>query len=97
MNLALRHLLLVMLFLLAQAGAQLHGYTHAHDQLSGAGGAACEQCLAYAPMGAAAASSPPNLHVFSMPPGRLEAVIPAAIRARFQSGYRSRAPPPLIG
>lgn len=88
---AFRHLLLLALFLLAQAGALAHGISHLHDQALG-GEPVCEQCLAYAPMGAGAASTPPawcapaSTLSFDMP-------LPAASPTGFRPIYQSRAPP----
>jgi len=87
----LRRLLLVLFLLLAQAGALAHGYTHAPDQTPG-DEPVCEQCLAYAPMGAGAASTPPTWP----PPAQgliFDAVAPTPPDTGFRPSYRSRAPP----
>jgi hypothetical protein len=88
---ALRYGLLALFFLLAQAGALAHGIGHGIDVDLG-DGPACEQCMAYAPMGAGAASSPP---AWSAPAQLLSfhAAVPAASFSRFQACYQSRAPP----
>jgi hypothetical protein len=89
-----RHLLLVALFLLAQAGALAHGVSHFshHDDGVPGGEPVCEQCLAYAPLGAGAASSIP---VWQAPATRVE--FDSAPLADFLTGFRptyqSRAPP----
>lgn len=86
-----RHLLLIFLFLFAQVGALAHGISHLHDQALD-DEPVCEQCQAYAPIGAAAASTP---LAWSAPAEAIafEATIPAVLIPRFQSGYQSRAPP----
>jgi len=88
---ALKHFLLVLLFLLAQAGALAHGVTHFPDQTNGHE-PVCEQCLAFSSVGAGAASTPPPWSA----PAQLTsfaATVPAASPAWFQPAYRSRAPP----
>ena len=89
----IRHLLLALLLLLAQAGALAHGIGHFLDQTP-ADEPACEQCLAFAPLSAGVASSPPTwappAHVISF-----DAAVPAASPIGFQPTYRSRAPPSL--
>ena len=87
----MRHWLLIFLFLFAQVGALAHGVSHLHDQALGEE-PVCEQCLAYAPIGAAAASAP---LAWSVPAEAIadEATIPAVLIPRFQPGYQSRAPP----
>lgn len=89
---AIRHWLLALFFLLAQAGALAHGVTHFPDQTNGHE-PVCEQCLAFSSVGAAAASTPPP---WSAPaqgvPGEVAAA--AASPTCFQPAYRSRAPPP---
>jgi len=89
---ALRHVLLIMLFLLAQAGALAHGLGHALDQAAPGGEPVCEQCLAFAAVGAGAASTPP---IWSVPRPFIAfaALVPAATPSRFQAVYQSRAPP----
>jgi hypothetical protein len=87
-----RHLLLVVLFLLAQAGALAHGLGHALDQSAPGGDPVCEQCLAYAPLGAAALSSSPVWQA----PATIRAYyapLPAAFHFGFRPTYQSRAPP----
>lgn len=87
----LRALLLALFFLFAQAGALAHGVTHILDQ-AGGHEPVCEQCLAFAPMGAGAASSP----LAWSPPAPtffFAAAVPAASPAGFQPVYQSRAPP----
>lgn len=88
---ALRHGLFGLLLLLAQAGAMAHAYGHALDADIDAPHV-CEQCLAFAPMGAGAAGTAliprvPAQGVF------FDAPRPTAIFAHFQACYRSRAPP----
>ncbi len=89
---ALRHVLLIMLFLLAQAGALAHGLGHALDQAAPGGEPVCEQCLAYAPLGAAAVSSPP-VWPAPAPIRAYYAPLPAAFHFGFRPTYQSRAPP----
>jgi len=89
----LRRLLLVLFLLLAQAGALAHGYTHAPDQTPG-DEPVCEQCLAYAPMGAGAASTP-SAWVAPAATVSFAAAVPAASPTGFRPGYQSRAPPRL--
>ncbi len=90
----LRRLLLVFLFLLAQAGALAHGLSHVdghgHEGLDHQ--PACELCVAYAPLGAGMASTPPAW----APPAvdfHFQAAAPAAALPIFRSLYLSRAPP----
>ncbi len=85
-------LLLVLLFLFAQMGALAHGFSHVPDQ-AGGDEPVCELCLAYAPLGAAAA-------VGKLPPGSAPlvflpatAVVVAVSPRGFRAIYRSRAPP----
>lgn len=89
----IRHLLLALLFLLAQAGALAHGIGHFLDQ-SPVDEPACEQCLAFAPLGAGVASTPPAwfppVHAIAF-----DAAVAAASPIGFQPTYRSRAPPSL--
>ena len=91
MRYVFRHLLLVVLFLLAQAGALAHGLGHALDQAQ-PHEPVCEQCLAYAPMGVGAASTlpawsaPASILVFDTP-------LPVASHTGFRPIYQSRAPP----
>ncbi len=86
-----RYLLLLALFLFTQAGALAHELGHALDQAQ-PDEAVCQQCLAYAPMGAGVASSSPVWQVqvlrvdFETPPS-------TDYRAGFRPTYRSRAPP----
>ena len=90
---ALKHFLLAILFLLAQAGALAHGFTHVPDQTSG-NEPVCEQCLAYAPMGAGQASTP---QTWSTPTQSIpcDEAVPAASPTGFRPSYQSRAPPRL--
>jgi len=89
----MRHLLLIVLFLLAQAGALVHGAAHLPEQIPG-DEPVCELCLAYAPMGAGVASTPlvwsTTTHVNSF-----DVAVPAASPIGFQPIYQSRAPPRL--
>lgn len=88
---AFRHLLLMLLFLLAQAGALAHELGHAFDPAQ-PHEPLCELCLAYAPMGAGAASTlpvwsaPASIPVFDTP-------LPATSPTGFRPIYQSRAPP----
>lgn len=87
----MRILLLLALFLLAQAGALAHGVKHVPEQFHG-DEPACDLCLAYAPMGAGLAStasawSPPAQNLI------FDAVIPTPPDTGFRPSYRSRAPP----
>ncbi len=88
---ALRHWLLAVFFLLAQAGALAHGVSHILDQTNG-GEPVCEQCLAFAPMGAGAAGTP-LAWTAPTPTPPLDAVVAAASPIAFLPGYHSRAPP----
>lgn len=94
MRYALKHLLLVVLFLLAQAGALAHGVSHLgpHDYDAPGGDPVCEQCLAYAPMGAGASSSPPH---WQAPAADFCIATPfeRASTTGFRPTYQSRAPP----
>jgi hypothetical protein len=91
MRYAFRHLLLVALFLLAQAGALAHELGHALEQTQ-PDEPVCELCLAYAPMGAGVASTlpawsaPASILVFDTP-------LPATSPTGFRPIYQSRAPP----
>jgi hypothetical protein len=91
MRYVIRHLLLVALFLLAQAGALAHELGHTLDQAQ-PDKTVCAQCLAYAPIGAGVASpvpvwyAPVSLLEFDSPP-------PATSHTGFRPIYQSRAPP----
>jgi hypothetical protein len=83
--------LLALFLLLAQAGALAHGIHHFPDRHDGHE-PVCEQCLAYAAMGAGLASTPP---AWSAPTQGLphDDAVPPASPTFFRPGYRSRAPP----
>lgn len=90
----IRRLLLITLFLLAQAGALAHGIGHAsgHEDKGLEHKTACELCVAYASLGAGLAS----VSATWTPPGasfHFHAVPPAATSFAFQPHYLSRAPP----
>ena len=87
----LRHLLLAWFLLLAQTGALTHGISHLKEQANGHE-PVCEQCLAYASLGAGATSTPP---AWSPPTPSIpfDAVVPAASPTVFRTYYQSRAPP----
>lgn len=95
----IRRLVLVLLFLLAQAGALAHGighssHHHADDQDGADHEPVCELCLAFAPVGAGMASAPPAW----LPPASIplfDVVVPAAWPTAFQASYRNRGPPRL--
>ena len=91
MRYAFRHLLLVALFLLAQAGALAHGVSHAPDQALD-DEPVCEQCLAFAPIGAGILSELPDWHVATLLPD-FEPPVPVASPTAFRATYQSRAPP----
>lgn len=87
----LRLWLLALLLPLAQAGALAHGVSHLPDQFNG-DEPACDLCLAYAPMGAGVASTPPAWS----PPApcfSFDSVTPTPPATGFRPSYRSRAPP----
>lgn len=95
----IRRLLLILLFLLAQAGALAHGIGHglASGQSQDEGldpDVACALCLAFAPLGAGLAST----HSASVP---LPAHLPLpsagfpALPDRYPPAYCSRDPPRL--
>lgn len=87
----MRQLLLIILFLLAQAGAHAHGLMHLPDQ-DHDDDPLCTLCLAYAPLAAGMASAP----LPALPPraDRFRAATTAtAPNPCFDLGYRSRAPP----
>lgn len=87
----MRILLLLALFLLAQAGALAHGVKHVPEQFHG-DEPVCDLCLAYAPMGAGLASTAPAWS----PPAQAIAFdghVPRASPTAFRVFYRSRAPP----
>jgi len=88
---AIMALLLALLLLLAEAGALAHGYTHLPDQTSG-DEPVCALCLAFAALGAGAASAPPT---WSAPAATFsfDALIPLASPTAFRPTYQSRAPP----
>jgi hypothetical protein len=94
MRYALKHLLLVVLFLLAQAGALAHGVSHLglHDYDAPGDDPVCEQCLAFAPMGAGASPSPP---LWQAPAADFFIATPLerASTTGFRPTYQSRAPP----
>lgn len=93
---AFRHLLLVVLFLFAQAGALAHGISHLglHDHDAPGGDPVCEQCLAFAPMAAGASSSPP---LWQAPIAAFFIAAQPVIvsTSGFRPTYQSRAPPYL--
>jgi len=88
---AILPLFLALFLLFAQAGALAHGVTHIPDQTSG-DEPVCEQCLAFASVGAGPASTP--LAWFA-PTQTLpfDVIVPAASPTGFQPNYQSRAPP----
>lgn len=94
----IRRLVLVVLFLVAQAGALAHGIGHAaeheheHEHEGLGHKAACELCMAYAPLGAGMASVP----VIWTPPAvdaHFHAAPQVATSFFFRAQYLSRAPP----
>lgn len=91
----IRRLVLVLLFLLAQAGGLAHGIGHGggHEDEGLGHKAACELCMAYAPLGAGVASPPV---VWTPPPSdvRFHVVPPTATSFSFRPQYLCRAPPP---
>jgi len=91
MRCAFRHLLLIFLFLFAQAGGLAHGVSHLHDQTLG-DEPVCEQCLAFAPLGAGLTSTPV---AWSAPSQAIphDAPVPVASPCCFRRIYQSRAPP----
>ena len=88
---AIKHALLVVLFLLAQFGALVHGVEHVlepgHEEVP-----ACELCIAYNPLGAGIVGSLPAWQAADLAPA-FEAPIPVASPAPFRATYQSRAPP----
>ena len=91
----LRHLLLAFFLLWAQIGAVTHEAGHlSHHDDGHAPDEPCMQCLAYAPLGAGAVSTPlawnPPEHFH--PPADTE--LPAAPYPPFVPPYQSQAPPP---
>jgi len=93
----IRRFVLAFLFLLVQAGAMAHGISHLSDHHSrdqnGAGhNPVCEFCLAFSPMGAGMASTPP---VWTPPDAILlfHVASPVAPPPVFQATYRNRGPP----
>jgi hypothetical protein len=88
----LRHLLLALFLVWAQIGAVAHEASH-HHEAGHAPDEPCLQCLAYAPLGAGAISTP----LVWSPPQRFplpsDAAVPAAPVSRFIPTYQSRAPP----
>lgn len=95
----LRHFLLVLLFLLSQAGALAHGighhsdYAH-HDHDGPEHEPVCELCLAFAPLGAGMAGVPPAWSP-PEPAPFVDAAVPASQLSAFQPTYLSRGPPRL--
>ncbi len=87
----IRHALLALLLLLAQAGAIAHGVKHLPEPFHGHE-PACDLCMAYASMGAGVASTPP---VWSPPALEIafDAVLPTTPATQLRPSYRSRAPP----
>ncbi len=83
--------LLALLLLLTQAGALAHGVKHLPDQFNG-DEPACDLCLAFAPIGAGIASTPP---AWSPPPPAttFDVFVPTPSSMVFRAVYRSRAPP----
>lgn len=95
----MRRIVLVLLFLLAQAAALAHGIGHfaghlPHDKGGTGHEPVCELCLAFAPLGAGMASTPPAW----LPPVSVflcDGAVPAASPTVFQTAYRNRGPPRL--
>jgi hypothetical protein len=91
MHHAIRHALLVVLFLLAQFAAQAHGVEHAfepaHEEVP-----ACELCIAYTPFGAGIIGSLPAWQAVDSA-AVFEAPLPRVSPAAFRATYQSRAPP----
>jgi len=88
---AIKHALLVVLFLLAQFGALAHGVKHALEPAHDAE-TVCELCLAYTPLGAGIVGSLPAWQAPMFAPV-FNASIPLASPAAFRATYQSRAPP----
>jgi MFS-type transporter involved in bile tolerance (Atg22 family) len=90
-NSPLRLLLLALFLLLVQTGALTHGVSHILDQHH-ADDPVCEQCLAFAAVGAGLASTPlkwtPPTQNFSF-----DILVPPAPPSVFRPLYQSRAPP----
>ena len=86
--------LLALFLIFAQAGALAHGVSHLgfHDYDSTGGDPVCEQCLAFAPMGAGASPSPP---LWQAPAVDFFIATPLerASTTGFRPTYQSRAPP----
>jgi hypothetical protein len=92
----IRRLLLVLLFLLAQAGGLAHGIGHGTAPTDEGldHKAACALCLAFAPLGAGLAGMPSVW----VPPAAmflLARAVPAASPSVFQTTCRNRGPPRL--
>lgn len=86
-------LLPVLLFLLVQTGALLHVYLHGlHPHEGDYDAPACEQCLAFATLGAALPGALP-LWLPPQPSFSCDAPAPAASPCGFRPTYQSRAPP----
>ena len=88
---AIKHALLVVLFLLAQLGALAHGVQHAIEPAHN-DGPVCELCLAYTSLGAGIVGSLPTWHAPMLAP-IFNAPIPLASPVAFRATYQSRAPP----
>lgn len=95
----MRRIVLVLLFLLAQAAALAHGIGHfpghlPNDQDGTGHEPVCELCLAFTPMGAGMASVPPVW----LPPESAslwDEAVSAASPTVFHTAYRNRGPPHL--
>jgi hypothetical protein len=83
--------LLAWAFVFVQALAWAHGVEHATEP-EHLGDPRCEQCLAFAPLGAGFASTAP---AWSPPPTAqtFPIAVPAPSPVGFRPGYLSRAPP----
>ncbi|MEW6677962.1 MAG: hypothetical protein AB1421_08575 [Pseudomonadota bacterium] len=95
----IRRLLLVLFFLLAQAGALAHGIGHGggpagHDDAGLDPEVVCELCLAFAPMGSGLAGQQIAWSGFEPAPFA-GAAGPGPLRATFPITTRSRDPPRL--
>ncbi len=96
------HLLLALSLLLAQVGAQAHGYSHLkagqiRSDSSGSAGQLCNECLAASPLLSAAGSpSAPEIFFSAAITTPLAPVALAALQTYRYYAFRSRAPPDLL-
>jgi hypothetical protein len=84
--------LFALTLLFGQAAAYAHALSHLNDRDPGSPAHACEQCMAQADLGCAAASTPSMLHLPAATFGWFVAAVHPALAPRLPVP-RARAPP----